>query len=200
MKPEIIIKNWLLAWFKPEIITEYNTIERVRQPLTKDNFGAFIEIFRDEGSRQIFTDAEKETLKSIILQPLEFGTGYPRNQNEPIKVSTVYLIEAGWQQQSTYIGSQFWHGKMATHIAVVGRSTGDVLNMSEPSLLLQVITSLLLSGLNYFEANHMSNPTINETLYGADEANSHEKGFSMRTLSINYDAHRNGVITDDQKG
>ncbi|MCK5022747.1 MAG: hypothetical protein KAS04_01105 [Candidatus Aenigmarchaeota archaeon] len=200
MKPEIIIKNWLLAWFKPEKVTEYNTVERVRQSLTKDNFGAFIEMFRDEGSNQIFTDDEKITLKSIILQPLEFGTGYPRNQNEPIKVSTIYIIEGGWQQQSTYIGSQFWHGKMTTHIVIVGRTAGDVLNMSEPTLLRQSVTSLLLSGLNYFEANHMSDMTINEILYGADEANSHEKGFSMRTLSMTYDAHRNGVITDDQKG
>ena len=48
MKNEVIIRNWLLSWFKPELETEFNTPERIRQPLTAGNFDVFINIFQDE--------------------------------------------------------------------------------------------------------------------------------------------------------
>ena len=197
MKNEVIIRNWLLSWFKPELETEFNTPERIRQPLTAGNFDVFINIFQDEKGDSQFTEDEIELLRGAIVgeHPLAFSDGYPQSAAEKIRANTIYIIEAGWQQLTKYIGANFWEGKTATHIAVVGRTVGDSLNMTEPSLIIKMITSLLIAGQGYFTSQHMSNQVINETLYGADEANSYEKKFAMRTLSISYEAHRYGVIT-----
>ena len=197
MKNEVIIRNWLMSWFKPEIETEFNTTERIREPLVASNFNTFIGIFQDESGDSAFTKDEIELLRGAIVgeYPLAFSDGYPQSAAEKIRANTVYIIEAGWQQLNKPIGANFWDGKAATHIAVVGRSTGDSLNMTEPSLILKMVTSLLIAGQGYFTSHHMQNQVINETLYGADEANSHEKKFAMRTLSISYEAHRHGVIT-----
>lgn len=198
MKNEVIIKNWLMAWFNPETETEFNTTERIRQPLTAANFDEFIAIFKGEDGQSVFTEDEIELLRGAITgeKPrFAFADGYPEHVAETIRLNKVYIIEAGWQQQTKYIGANFWEGKTATHIAVVGRSAGDTLNMAEPSLVLKMISSLLIAGQNYFTSHHLSNQVINETLYGADEANSFDKKFAMRTLSMTYDAHRDGVIT-----
>lgn len=197
MKNEVIIRDWLLSWFKPEKVTEFNTSENVREPLVASNFDIFIKVFQDETGRSQFTEDEIELLRGAITgeHPLAFSDGYPQSVAEAIRANTIYIIEAGWQQLTKYIGANFYEGKAATHIAVVGRTVGDSLNMTEPSLILRMITSLLIAGQGHFTSLHMSNQVINETLYGADEANSHEKGFAMRTLSMSYEAHRNGVIT-----
>lgn len=194
MRPEILIRNWLLSWFKPDFVTDYNISKK--RPLTDKNFSAFIGMFKDEFGGQQFTDDEKKTLKEIILKPLIFGTGYPINEKEAIKTGTIYFVGAGWQQTSSYLGDNYWEGRSGTHIAIVGTTAGSPLNMAETSLLLQVVTALLLSGRNYFTSFHMSNPMITETLYAQDESNSMEKGFSIRTLTLTYDSKRHGVITD----
>lgn len=193
MRPEILIKNWLLSWFKPDKVTDFNKSKK--RPLTDKNFGAFIEMFKDEFGNQQFDDDEKQTLKEIILKPLNFGSGYPINEKEAIKTGTIYFVGAGWQQTSAYLGTEYWEGRSGTHIAIIGTTAGSPLNMAETSLLLQVVTSLLLSGRNYFTAFHMSNPMVSETLYSMDEAQSMDKGFSIRTLTITYDSKRHGVIT-----
>ena len=199
MKNEVIIRNWLLSWYKPEKVTEFNTPERVREPLVASNFNIFIKVFQDETGRSQFTEDEIELLRGAITgtgdSALAFSDGYPQSVAEAIRANTVYIIEAGWQQLNKAIGANFWDGKAATHIAVVGRTVGDSLNMTEPSLILKMITSLLIAGQGYFTSQHLQNQIINETLYGADEANSHEKGFAMRTLSMSSEAHRYGVIT-----
>ena len=197
MKPEIIIKNWLMAWFKPEKVTEHNT--KPRRPLEESNFGEFIKIFKNERNEDEFTEDEKKTLKEIILKPLQFGTGYPRNTKEVIQLGSIYIIGGGWQQTTTYVGSNRWDGRASSHIAITGLSTGDDLNMTEPSLLLNAITSLLISGHNYFTYHHMTNPVIAETLYSADEKNSYEQKIAMRTLSLSYESDRHGVVTHDPK-
>jgi hypothetical protein len=195
MKPEIKIKNWLRSWFQPDQITAYNTAERVRQPLTKDNFGAFMSQFLDNDKEQEFSDEEKETLRQIVFSPLKFAAGYPSNAKETIQAGSIYMIGAGWQQGSSWPGANFFNGRASTYIAVTGLTAGDDLNMAEPSLLLQLITSILLAGRGYFNALHMTNPVIQETLYGVDETNSYAKGFSIRTLAMSYDYERHGVTT-----
>lgn len=194
MKPEILIRDWLLSWFRPDEVTDYNI--SAKRPLTDKNFSAFISLFKDEFGGQQFDEDEKETLKEIILKPLIFGAGYPINEKEAIKTGSIYFIGAGWQQTSSYLGDNFWEGRSGTHIAVVGTTAGSTLNMAETSLLLQVVTALLLSGRNYFTSFHMSNPMVTETLYSMDEAQSMEKGFSIRTLTMTYDSKRHGVITN----
>ena len=193
MKPEVIIKNWLMSWLRPETLTEQNTSKR--DALTSGNFGGFIEMFLDERNEQQFPDDEKKVLERIITKPLNFGTGYPLNEKEAIETGTVYIVQGGWQQTGSYPGANFWEGRASTHIAVVGLTSGGTLNMAEPSLLLQVVTSLLVAGRNVFTGHHLLNPLITETLYGQDESNSMEKGFSIRTLSLAYDGKRHGVIT-----
>ncbi len=204
MKSEIIIRNWLMAWLKPEVVTEYQEISQ--EPLTKDNFSFFIEQFKDDRFEQNFSDEEKETLKQIIIgdpeqkkTPIIFATGYPRNAKETIQLGAIYIIGAGWQQTTTYPGHNRWDGRAASHITITGLTTGKDLNMAEPSLMLELITSLLIAGHNYFTYNHLTNPVITETLYGADEQNSYEKEFAMRTLSIAYEAERHGVTTYDPR-
>ena len=184
-----------MAWLKPDKLTEFNT--SAREALTSDNFDKFIEIFVDESGDPDFTDQEITLLKGAITEPpLKFSTGYPLNKNEPIRTCTIYIVEGGWQQlQQDFIGSGRWDGKAATHIVVTGRSVGENLNMAEPSLLLKMVTSLLLAGINYFTANHLINPVITETIYGADEANSNDKKFAMRSLQMTYEAHRQTPIT-----
>lgn len=193
MRSEILIKDWLLSWFKPDKVTDYQI--SAKRPLTDKNFSTFISFFKDEFGGQQFTDDEKKTLKEIILKPLNFGSGYPINDKEAIKTGTIYFVGAGWQQVSSYLGDNYWEGRSGTHIAIVGTTTGSPLNMAEPSLLLQVVTSMLLSGRDYFTARHMLNPMITETLYAQDESNSIEKGYSIRTLTLTYDSKRHGVIT-----
>ena len=193
MKPEVIIKNWLMSWLRPEKLTELNTSER--DPITENNFGNFIGMFLDERNEPIFSEDEIEVLKRIITKPLHFGTGYPLNEKEAIELGTIYIIHGGWQQTGSYPGANFWEGRASTHIAVVGLTAGDTLNMAEPSLLLQVVTSLLIAGRNVFTFHHLLNPVITETLYGQDESNSLDKGFSIRSLSLAYDGKRHGVIT-----
>jgi hypothetical protein len=196
MKPEVLIKNWLMSWLRPEKLTEYNTQEKIRPEITEQNFNEFIRIFVDEKGDQDFTDNEKEVLKPIVTNKIQFGTGYPNNEKEAIRPGVVYLIEAGWQQLTKYPGANYWDGKANTHLVITGRAGGNTLNMSEPSLLLKMMTSLLIAGHNYFTFNHMQNPMITETLYGADEENSRQKGFAMRSLSMTYDKHRYGVKTN----
>lgn len=196
MKPEIVIKDWLMAWLKPEI----KSIFRINpgQKLTQDNFPAFINQFKDDtGKQSQYSDDEIEVLKRLILKPLKFSTGYPLNDRETIQQGTIYVFEGGWQQLTKHIGANYWDGKATTSITITGRSSGDGddLNMAEPSIMLTMMTSLLFAGWGRFIAYHMTDPTINETLYAADEANSRNFGIAMRTLSMSYDAHRYGVIT-----
>lgn len=195
MKPEVIINNWLMAWLKPDKKTAYN--KSPREPLTEANFGKFIQIFQDDKGQSFFTEEERATLKEVIKHGLSFGTGYPRNVRETIRLATVYIIGAGWRQTESYLGTNRWYGRASTHITVTGTTTGETLNMAEPSLLLQMITSLLIAGRNYFTMHHLLNPVIAETMYGQDEANSYqrEKPVAMRSLTLEYDAERYGVIT-----
>jgi len=195
MKPEIIIKNWLMSWFKPEVVTAYNTQDRVRPPLTNLNFGSFMSQFKDETGEQEFTDDEKGTLEQVILNPLKFASGYPSNAKEAIQVGAIYFIGAGWQQTTSWPGANFWHGRAATQIAMTGLGVGNDFNMAEPSLLQQLITSLLIAGHGYFTSQHMENPMISETLYSVDETNSYGKGFAIRTTTISYEYERHGIIT-----
>jgi len=194
MRPEILIRNWLLSWFKPDLVTDYNI--SAKRPLTDKNFSAFIGMFKDEFGGQQFDDDEKKTLKEIILKPLSFGSGYPINEKEAIKTGTIYFVGAGWQQSTSHLGVNYWEGRAGTHIAIVGTTAGSPLNMAETSLLLQVVTALLLSGRGYFTSYHMLNPMVTETLYSQDEANSMEKGFSIRSLTMTYESKRNGVTTN----
>lgn len=193
MKPEILIRDWLLSWFRPDEITKYNI--KAKRPLTDKNFSTFIGMFKDEFGDQQFDDDEKVTLKEIILKPLIFGSGYPINEKEAIKTGTIYFVGAGWQQTSSYLGDNLWEGRSGTHVAIVGTTAGSPLNMAETSLMLQVVTALLLSGRDYFTSRHILNPMITETIYAQDEGNSMEKGFSIRTLTMAYDSKRHGVIT-----
>lgn len=197
MNYEIIIRDWLMSWFRPEKTTDFNPIEnaRTRAPITSLNYDKFMNIFQDDGGRQELTDKEKNTVKGLITKPLQFSTGYPPNAEEAIQPGTVYIIEGGWRQLNTYPGANFWHGKKATQIAVVGSTKGKSLNHAEPSILLKIITSLLIAGHHHFIAHHMDDPVITETLYSQDEQNSNEKGFAIRTLMIEYAAERHGVIT-----
>lgn len=193
MKNEVIIRNWLMGWLRPEVETELG--EPSRQPITDVNYREFIEQFRDDKKDLVFTEDEIAVLKPVLTKPVQFSTGYPLNDKEAIKAYTVYLIEGGWQQASSYLGANYWDGRASTYITVVGKSAGETLNMVEPSLLLNVITSLLIAGRGYLYANHMTEPTINETLYASDEEKSMRFKFAMRSLTISYSAHRHGVLT-----
>lgn len=195
MKHEIIIRNWLLSWLRPELETDYNQIPR--DPITQSNYASFISQFKDDSFQDIFTDPEKETLKELIIKPIQFAEGYPRNTKETIQGNAIYIINGGWSQLNKYIGANYWHGKTASYIAIAGQTKGDDLNMAEPSLMLQVITSLLIAGQSYLTAHHMTDQVIQETEYATDERNAHENKFAMRTLTISYDAHRDGVITHE---
>ena len=197
MKPEIIIKNWLLSWFKPKKVTAYNTQAMAdrRDDLTEDNFGAFISMFVDERREQEFTDDEKGALEQLILRPLIFASGYPSNAKTALQLGAVYIIGAGWLQTTSWPGANKWEGRMSTQIAVTGSTTGENLNMGEVSLLLHVITTLLIAGHNLFISEHMENPTIQETPFATDEQNSYMKKFAIRTVTLNYDYERHGLIT-----
>lgn len=198
MKPEIIIRNWLMSWFKPEFETIFNKTTPDRPPLTRENFGEFISFFVDERGEQEFTKEEKETLEDIIVPQegsLKFASGYPTNNKETIQTGALYLIPAGWQQTKQYIGDNKWDGKGATQIAIIGLTIGEDLNMAEPSLLLQVITSLLIAGQNYFTSQHLADQVIQETLFAEDARNSFDREYAMRTVTISYEMHRHGVIT-----
>ncbi len=187
-----------MSWFKPEVKTAYTSTIPDRPPLTRDNFAKFISIFVDERGEQEFSDAEKETLEDIIVPKegeLEFASGYPTNDKETIQTGAIYLIPAGWQQTSQYIGDNKWHGRAATQIAITGLTVGKDLNMAEPSLLMQVITSLLIAGQNYFTSQHMEDQVIQEMNYAQDASNSYAQEFAMRTLTMSYDMERHGVIT-----
>lgn len=199
MKPEIIVKNWLMSWFFPEKETAYNKPTPDRPPLTRENFGQFISFFVDERGDQEFSKEEKETLEDIIV-PLDgsfdFASGYPTNDKETIQTGAIYLIPAGWQQTSQYIGDNKWDGRGATQIAMTGRTVGKDLNMAEPSLLMQVITSLLIAGQNYFTSQHMENQVIQETLFAADARDSFDRQYAIRTVTMSYEFERHGLITN----
>jgi hypothetical protein len=198
MKPEIIVKNWLMSWFKPEVETAYNKPTPDRPPLTRENFGEFISFFVNEREEQEFSEEEKETLEDIIV-PLDgefkFASGYPTNDKETIQTGAIYLIPAGWQQSHKYIGDNKWYGKGATQIAVTGTTVGKDLNMAEPSLLLQVITSLLMAGQGFFTSQHIKDQNIQETLFAEDARNSFDREYAIRTVTMTYDMERHGVIT-----
>jgi len=198
MKPEVLIKNWLMSWLRPEKETEFNTVEKLRPAIidSEQSFGEFIKIFTTENRRPYFSHDEQETLRPLITKPLKFGTGYPGNSGEAIQALTVYLVQAGWSQTQKEIGAHYWDGRAATHIVITGATVGDNHNMSQPSLLLEMITSLLLTGRDYFIANHLKNPVIEETLYSADEKNSYDRKFAMRSLTMSYEAHRFEAITN----
>lgn len=184
-----------MAWLRPEEETNYNQIPR--DPLTESNYNSFIDQFVDDGFVASFTDSEKETLKGPIIKPIIFAEGYPRNTKETLQENAIYIINGGWGQLKKYIGANFWEGKTASYIAITGQTQGDDLNMAEPSLLLQMITTLLEAGQSYFTAHHMTDQVIQETEYATDESNSSEKKFAMRTLTMSYEAHRDGVITHE---
>lgn len=199
MKPEIIIKDWLMAWFKPEVETDYNKPTPNRPPLTRGgSFRKFISLFLDEKGEQEFSEEEKETLEDIIV-PLEdsfkFASGYPTNDKETIQTGALYLIPAGWQQTKKYIGDNKWLGKGATQIAVTGLTVGKGMNMAEPSLLLQVITSLLIAGQHYFTYHHMTDQIIQETYFAEDARNSFDREYAIRTVTMSYEMERHGVTT-----
>ncbi len=188
-----------MAWFEPETETAFNKPTPNRPPLTRgDSFAEFISFFVDEKGEQEFSDEEKETLEDIIVPKegkLKFASGYPTNDKETIQAGAIYLIPAGWQQTNQYIGDNKWHGRAATQIAITGRSVGKDMNMAEPSLLMQVITSLLIAGQNYFTAHHMEDQVIQETTYSQDAQNSYEKQYAMRTVTMSYEMERHGLIT-----
>ena len=198
MKPEIIIKNWLMSWFFPEIETAYNIPTPDRPPLTRENFGQFISIFVDEKKGQEFSKEEKETLEDLVFygdSGLKFASGYPTNNKETIQLGAIYLIPAGWQQTSQFIGDNKWDGRGATQIAITGSTVGKDLNMAEPSLMLKVITSLLIAGQNLFTSQHLENQVIQETLFAEDARNSFDREYAMRTVTMSYEMERHGVIT-----
>ena len=187
-----------MSWFKPEVETPFNKPTPDRPPLTRENFGQFISFFIDEHGGQEFSKEEKETLEDIIV-PLDgdfkFASGYPTNDKETIQTGAIYLIPAGWQQVSQYIGDNKWDGRGATQIAMTGLTVGKDLNMAEPSLLMQVITSLLIAGQNYFTSQHMENQVIQETLFAEDARNSFDREYAMRTVTMSYEMERHGLIT-----
>ena len=188
-----------MAWFKPDVETAYNIYSSDRPPLTRENFEEFISIFVDERKEQEFSDKEKETLEDIIVPldgSLKFADGYPTNDKETIQTGALYFIPAGWQQTRKYIGDNKWDGKGATQIAMTGLSVGKDLNMAEPSLLLQVITSLLIAGQNFFTSQHLENQIIQETVFAEDARNSFDREYAMRTVTISYEMERHGVITE----
>lgn len=198
MKPEIIVKNWLMSWFHPEIETAYTETIPDRPPLTRENFGQFISFFVDERKEQEFSKEEKETIEDLVFyndEGLKFASGYPTNDKETIQKGAIYLIPAGWQQTSQYIGDNKWDGRGATQIAITGKTDGKDLNMAEPSLLLQVITSLLIAGQQLFTSQHMNNQIIQETLFAEDARNSFDREYAMRTVTMSYEMERHGLIT-----
>lgn len=187
-----------MSWFNPEIETAYNKPTPDRPPLTRENFGEFISFFVDEKGEQEFTVEEKETLEDIIVPKegsLKFASGYPTNNKETIQTGAIYLIPAGWQQTRQYIGDNKWDGKGATQIAITGTTIGKDLNMAEPSLLLQVITSLLIAGQGFFTRQHIEDQVIQETLFAEDARNSFDREYAMRTVTMSYEMERHGVIT-----
>ncbi len=182
----------------PEVETTYNKPTPDRPPLTRENFGDFISIFVNERGEQEFSIEEKETLEDIIVPQegsFKFASGYPTNDKETIQTGAIYHIPAGWQQTSQYIGDNKWDGRGATQIAVIGTTIGKDLNMAEPSLLLQVITSLLIAGQNLFTSQHMENQIIQETIFAEDARNSFDREYAMRSVTMSYEMERHGVIT-----
>jgi len=199
MKPEIIIKNWLMSWFKPEVKTAFNIPTPDRPPLTRENFGSFISIFVDERGEQEFSKEEKETIEDLVFYNdggLMFASGYPTNDKETIQKGAIYFIQAGWQQTSQYIGDNKWDGRGATQIAITGKTDGKDLNMAEPSLMLQVITSLLIAGQGFFTSQHLENQIVQETLFESDAQGSFAREHAIRTVTMSYEMERHGVITN----
>ncbi|UCE64960.1 MAG: hypothetical protein JSU85_08725 [Candidatus Zixiibacteriota bacterium] len=183
-----------MRWLRPEVITSYNP--SAGDPLTEGNFNQWISLFRAEGKRPQFTKEEAAAIKRLVTKPVKFGTGYPENEKETINPCTIYIVEGGWEQTSKFIGANYWDGRGSSYIAAIGQTTGDTRNMTEPSLLIKIITSLLIAGHNYFVAHHMMNPVIRETPFGVDEENSREKQIAIRTSMMTYEEHRYGVLTD----
>ena len=144
---------------------------------------------------QEFSDDEKGALEQLILRPLIFASGYPSNVKTGIQLGAVYIIGAGWLQTTSWPGANKWEGRMSTQIAITGSTTGENLNMGEVSLLLHVITTILIASHNIFISQHMENPTIQETPFATDEQNSYLKKFAIRTVTLNYDYERHGLIT-----
>lgn len=193
MNSQEIIKNWLAAWLRPELKTAYNIAP---QPaLSNANFNSWISMFLDEKEEPVFPEKSRKTIKNLVTKPMLFGTGYPFNEKETIQTCSIYIIKGGWDQTSKFTGSNYWDGRGGSYIAVTGATRGKNLNLTEPSLMIEVITSLLLSGHNYFVANHLMDPVIRETPYEVDEANSFDKQIAIRTSSISYDEHRFMITT-----
>ena len=184
-----------MAWFRPEYETEYNTPNKIRDPLSDTTFNSFMDQFIDNRKDPVFSEDERETMKPLILAPLKFSTGYPLNVSEPPIVGSVYIIESGWQQKEGYIGSSRLDGMSQTDITVIGSTSGNSLNMAEPSLILKLITSLLIAGRNYFTAFHLEEPTINENPYQNDEQRSVMFKVAMRTVTMSYKSDRFTPIT-----
>ena len=187
-----------MSWFHPEVETTFNKPTPDRPPLTRENFGQFISFFVDERKQQEFSEKEKETLEDLVFyndEGLKFASGYPTNDKETIQKGAIYLIPAGWQQTSQYIGDNKWDGRGATQIAITGKTDGKDLNMAEPSLLLQVITSLLIAGQLFFTSQHLESQVIQETLFAEDARNSFDREYAMRTVTMSYEMERHGLIT-----
>ena len=197
MRNEIVIKNWLAFWLRPELITEINISARPKIIDSDGSFGKFISFFKNEKNQDEITTEEKETLKGLITRPLAIATGYPANDKEAIRVGTIYIISGGWSEIGGTLGGRQRAGNATTHIAVSGGTVGGSLNMAEPSLLIQLVTSLLISGRNYFTSEHMTNQVVSEATFAQDEQNSHAMGFAMRSSSISYNSDRHGVVTYD---
>jgi len=193
MKAEVIIKNWLMAWLKPEKVESLGITKR--PPLTEDNFPMFISQFVDLQGRPEYSDDEVEVLKRVILHPVKFGTGYPINDKETIQPGTIYFIEGGWQQTTSTIGDNIYNGKSATQLAITGLTKGHTQNMAEVSIFQTLVTSLLLAGRQFFIMNFLDSPTVAETPYTADEQLSRQNGIAIRTTTINYESYRSGIVT-----
>jgi hypothetical protein len=196
MKSEVIIRNWLMGWFRPEEETELNTPDKLRPKLDKSYYDSFMDQFVDSKKKPVFSEDEKEAVKKIIVQPLTFATGHPLNISEKPKVGHIYITEADYSETSHYIGSRILYGKTPTSIVVVGSTVGSLLNMAEPSILIRIISILLWAGRNYFTSQHLEEPTINETNLAQDETNSFDKGIAMRSLIMSYKTEISSPITN----
>lgn len=185
-----------MAWFRPEEETEYNTPDRIRSKIDESRFDSFMDQFIDNKKKSVFSENEREAVKDLVTQPLIFSTGYPLNVSDKPEVGTVYITEADFSEESHFIGSTRLEGKAFSSIVVVGSTAGKNLNMAEPSIILDMIYSLLWGARNYFTAHHLEEAKLNKTNYAQDESNSHEMRYAMRSLTMTYKAEMFIPITN----
>lgn len=196
MKSEVVIKNYLMSWFRPEKETELNTADKVRDPITDANYDAFMDIFVDKKGDLAFSENERKLVKEIITNKLTFATGYPLNASEKPKVGHIYITEGDFSEVSHYIGSRRLEGKTPTSIVVSGSTAGKDINLAEPSIIIKMISSLLWGGRNFFTAFHLEEARIDISTLEYDEDESHRVGYAMRSLLMTYKSELFSPITN----